>query len=51
MGAVPVKADTDQWVKINARVNFLEGKYPLYIQYQGKGILDVREFEFVNESR
>ena len=49
--AVPVKADTEQWMKINARVNFLKGKYPLYIQYQGKGILDVREFEFVNESR
>lgn len=48
LGTIPVKADTDQWVKFRARVKFFKGKSPLYIQYQGKGILDVREFGFAN---
>lgn len=46
LGEIIVETVSTAWEEMAADVNFPKGKYPLYLTYQGSGILDLMQFRF-----
>lgn len=46
LGTIPVEMDCAVWKEASAQVCFPIGTYPLYITYEGSGVMDLLQFQF-----
>lgn len=49
VSALPVHLDSEEWVDIEGEFAPEDGKAAFYIQFRGKGTVDIKEFEFRRE--
>ena len=45
-----VNTDSEEWVEISGNFKPKDGKTAFYIQFRGKGTLDIRDFEFIRKA-